>query len=996
MHYLGYSMKRNAILHLIVLLSLFALPATAQQYFFQTFGQREGIPVSTINDIAEDPLGFMWVATEGGGLARFDGVSSTVFTTEDGLPSNYVTSLKSDGGTLLVGTDKGLTSYDGYRFVKRWELPDERVVAITQWNEDWIVVFRRSLYRIDADDEVIRMEIPGEPQLMSVDYTEQSLFIGASDGLWKYTGDEWVKWWDGTNARSIFIIDRTDEESGVQVGASDDVYLVLRKGLAIPNLSTNDDLGSHPDVRDIVLDSRGRWWYGSYQQGLRRYDSRLAEDFRGVKVGEEEGLITPKIRCLHVSSDGRIWIGGLSGLSRLVEPDLYRYTEDDGLLDERVHAVTVSSRGNWWMGGLAGLSKKNKYGEIESFTESSGLPRGLVFDVVESRNGRIYVASEAGLAQWDGSRFRTYGVDAGLGNAFIFDLEPLANGDLAVATTSGIYIFDRGQFSTLDENLTTTAIPRIQEDGEGRLWALDIEGRIMKLERGEWSYAFNEEEMLRIAPATFQVDGEGTLWMGTNGFGLWRLKEGKLDSLSSKEGLLSDNVWSLNVLDNDVWIGTERGIQNIIWNGKWEFGTRVSDARGFGELECNPHAVTRDEESIIFGTNQGVLVAPLRNVEERPSFGVIEITRLDLFFEQPESWEEWSDSIKPWSQVPLNLDLPYDQNYLRFAYSALQVADPLALRYEYRLSPLNQNWTEAEGRREAIYTSVPSGKYTFQVRAFDPLSGKLIESEEYHFEIRRPYWTTWWFYVSVVLVLSGSVYLYIRVRLKRIKERLALEEERNDLERRALRLQMNPHFVFNALDAISGFIFKNEPKEAVKYLNKFAKLMRLMLESSREHMIPLHTEIQLLENYLALEKLRFSGEFESEILLDDEIDTYGYSLPSMMIQPHVENAILHGLRPKGGGLVKVSFEMSNGGIRCVVEDDGIGRRKAAEIREKSGRKHRSLAGEISRRRVELFERTYGGQSAVMTEDLFDEEGVPAGTRVILQLPIQSTDEWEDD
>lgn len=980
----------------IIALTLVAFQVQAQQYFFQTFGQREGIPVSTINDIAEDPLGFMWIATEGGGLARFDGVSSTVFTTENGLPSNYVTSLKSDDGSLLVGTDKGLTAYDGFNFGTRWDLPSERVVAITQWHDDWIIVFRRSLWRIDKDDNIERLEIPGEPELMSVDYTNQSLFVGASDGLWKYSNSEWEKWWNGSNARSIFIIDREDEESGVQVGASDDVYLVLRKGLAIPNLSTNDDLGAHPDVRDIVLDSRGRWWYGSYQQGLRRYDSRLAEDFRGVKVGEEEGLVTPKVRCLHVSSDGRIWIGGLSGLSRLVEPDLYRYTSDDGLIDERVHAVTVSSRGNWWMGGLAGLSRKNKYGEIESFDEASGLPRGLVFDVVESVDGRIYVASEAGLAQWTGTRFRTYGVNTGLGNAFIFDLEPLAEGGLAVATTSGIYLFENGQFTSLDENLSSTAIPRIQEDRNGRLWALDIEGRILYLENGEWEYAFSESEMLRIAPATFQVDEEGTLWMGTNGFGLWRLKNGVLDSLSTKEGLLSDNVWSLNVLNNDVWIGTERGIQNIIWNNGWEFGTRVSDARGFGELECNPHAVTRDDESVIFGTNQGVLVAPLRNVEERPSFGVIEITRLDLYFEQPDSWSDWGDTIKPWSQVPLNLSLPHDQNYLRFTYSALQVADPLALHYEYRLIPLNQTWTDAEGRREAIYTSVPPGKYTFQVRAFDPLSGKVIESEEYHFVIRRPYWTTWWFYLLMFAVVAGSVYLYFRLRLKRIHERLALEEERNDLERRALRLQMNPHFVFNALDAISGFIFKNEPKEAVKYLNKFAKLMRLMLESSREHMIPLHTEIQLLENYLALEKLRFSGEFDTEIVLDEEIDTYGLSLPSMMIQPHVENAILHGLRPKGGGKVTITFEMTDSGVRCIVADNGIGRKKAGEIREKSGRKHRSLAGEISRRRVELFEKTYGGRSAVITEDLHDENGEPSGTRVILQLPLQSTDEWDDD
>ncbi len=981
---------------IVSLLILASCPVVGQQYFFQTFGQEEGIPVSTINDIAEDPLGFMWIATEGGGLARFDGVSAKVFTTDDGLPSNYVTALHYESNLLLIGTDKGIISYNGFAFAEKWDLPNERVVSIVKWGSDWIVVFRRGLWMIDENGVQSELSIPGNPELMSVDYTAQNLFIGASDGLWKYIEGEWVKWYDCSNARSVFITDKEDAESGIQVGAADDVYLVLRQGLAVRNLSVDDNLGEHPDVRDIVLDSRGRWWYGSYQQGLRRYDSRLAEDFRGVKVGVEEGLVTPKIRCLHVSSDGRIWIGGLTGLSRLVEPDLYRYTIEDGLADERIHALSISSTGDWWMGGMAGLSRKDKYGRIESFTSEDGLPRGLVFDVVESSTGSIYVATEAGLALYTGNGFRTYGEDDGLGNAFIFDLEPLSSAELAVATTNGIYLFKNGRFRTLDINLSTTAFSRIQQDNRGRIWALDIEGRILYQENEKWNYAFDEETMLRIVPATFQVDNDGVLWIGTNGNGLWRMEGGRLDSVSASEGLISNNVWSLDISGDDIWIGSERGIQNVLWNNGWEFGTRVSDARGFGELECNPHAVTRGEESIVFGTNQGVLVAPLRNVEDRPSFGVIEMTRVDLYFEQPETWAEWSDSLKPWSQVPLKLRLPYDQNYLRFSYSALQVADPFALRYEYRLSPLNQDWTDGAGRAEAIYTSVPPGKYTFEVRAFDPLSGKILHSEPYNFTIRHPFWATWWFYISVVFAVSGSIFAYIRVRLQRINARLALEEERNDLERRALRLQMNPHFVFNALDAISGFIFKNEPKEAVKYLNNFAKLMRLMLESSREHVIPIHTEIQLLENYLALEKLRFSGQFESEVIIDENLDTYGFAMPSMMVQPHVENSILHGLRPKGEGKVVITFTPMDNALRCVIEDNGIGRQKAGELQANAGRKHQSLAGEISRRRVELFEKTYGGRSAVVTEDLFDESGKPAGTRVTLQLPIQSTDEWDDD
>ncbi|TNE31353.1 MAG: hypothetical protein EP346_01250 [Bacteroidetes bacterium] len=983
---------------LFLLLFCSSLTGIGQQYFFQSYGQKEGIPVSTVNDIAEDELGFMWVATEGGGLARFDGQNSVVYTTENGLPSNYVTSLifRHDKG-LLVGTDKGFRFFNGQTFEDPFNVPSDRVFDMCTHGDSILLVLRRSLVIVLPSGELETLELPDNQEIMSV-ACAKDLFVGASDGLWKYEEGDWVKWWEGRNVRSIFIPENENYSGTIQVGAADDVYLILRKGVGVKNLSSGTlDTEAHPDVRDIVHDNYGRWWYGSYQRGLRRYDASQQDGYRGVTITEEQGLSTPKVRCLFVSSDGRIWIGGLSGLSRLVEPDLFRYTSEDGLGDERVHALCVTRNGDWWMGGLSGLSRKTIKGDFTTYDESDGVPSGLIFDITETQDGDLWIATENGLAKKVGNRFVKYGSTGGLDNAFVFDIDAYANGDLVIATTQGIYRYNGIRFSQIDPNLQSTAISHVQVDEDGQLWALDIEGRILVFDGQDWEYPIREEIMLRISTSTFQVEN-GVLWLATNGHGLWRLEGDRLDSITTTRGLLSDNVWSLDVVDNDAWIGSELGIQNVIWQGGWTFGTRVSEARGFGSMECNPHSVQRSDRSIIFGTNQGLLVAPLRSSHNRDAVGTIRLLRLDLYFQQPEDWGLWTDSISPWTGMPQDLVLPYDQNYLRFAYSAMGVADPNELQYEYKLSPLSEDWVNAEHNTEAIFTSVSPGKYTFEVRAYDPLSGRTLASDVYRFAIKPPFWKTWWFYVLFVAAVVGIVVTYVRVRLSRVRSMLALEEERNDLERRALRLQMNPHFVFNALDAISGFIFKNEPKEAVKYLNSFAKLMRLMLESSREHVIPVHTEIQLLENYLSLEKLRFSGEFDSEIIIDEELDTYGSSMPSMMVQPHIENAILHGLRPKGGGKVTVHFEQTDEGkgLRCVIEDNGVGRKRAAEIRENSGRNHRSLAGEISRRRVELFEKTYGGRSAVIVQDLHDQNGNPSGTRVVLQLPLQNTDEWDDD
>ncbi len=989
MPYLG-AMRALALL---IIACMVSINVWGQQYFFQTFGQEDGIPVSTINDITEDPSGFMWIATEGGGLARFDGTRSEIYNKENGLPSDYVTALLcAEKSKLWIGTDKGLVYYDGFEIHSVDSIPNERVIALIETDGGLAVIQRRSVY-LYSEGTIRLLEVPGNPELLSAAYGN-SLYVGASDGLWKWDDAQWVKWWDGTNVRSIFPTQGSEET--VQVGAEDDVYLVLRQNLAVANLSSDEPGSQYADVRDIVLDKQGRWWYGSYINGLRRYNANKPEGSRGISIGIDEGLSTPKIRCLHVSSDGRIWIGGLTGLSRLVEPDLFKYSSQNGLADERVHSV-YNDNEEWWVGGLSSLTKRTTSGTMQSFGAGEGLPRGLIFDVTRTLDGKLFIATENGLAVQRGAYFRTFGPESGLGNAFIFDLEPLNDGSLGVATTTGIYRFRNNRFESIDENLISTAITRIREGEDGSLWAMDLEGRIMVLADDKWSYALSEDIMRRISPATFEVDDNGVLWMGTNGHGLWRLQGDILDSISQSEGLLSNNVWSLIVNDNDVWIGTELGIQNVTWNEQFRPGKRITQARGIGTIECNLHATARTAESVLFGTNTGLIVVPLAVNSDVSSSGHIELTGLELYFEQPDSWSDFASSTKAWTGMPQELELPYDQNYLRFTYSGLGIADPGMLQYEYRLSPANEDWIDAENRTEANYTSVAPGKYFFEVRAFDPLSGDQIYSEAFPFEIHAPFWKKWWFYVLLVLAIGGGVTSYVRVRLKRIQDRLDLEEERNELERRALRLQMNPHFVFNALDAISGFIFKNEPKEAVQYLNNFAKLMRLMLESSREPVIPVSTEIQLLENYLALEQLRFSGSFDAEVIVDEELDTFGCSMPSMMVQPHVENAILHGLRPKGSGKVIIRFVAEDeDSIICTVEDNGVGRARAAEIQENSGRKHRSLAGEISRRRVELFERTFGGRSAVETEDLYDDAGKATGTRITLHLPLKSTDEWDED
>jgi LytS/YehU family sensor histidine kinase len=212
------------------------------------------------------------------------------------------------------------------------------------------------------------------------------------------------------------------------------------------------------------------------------------------------------------------------------------------------------------------------------------------------------------------------------------------------------------------------------------------------------------------------------------------------------------------------------------------------------------------------------------------------------------------------------------------------------------------------------------------------------------------------------------------------------------LQLKALRAQMNPHFLFNALNSIQNYITSNEVTNAAKYLARFAKLMRQSLEYSDLEVVSLEKEIAFLSDYLYInEKLRFEDRLSYKIIVDDEIEEDITGVPTMIVQPYVENAIEHGLRNKESGNIRVDFSLYNEDtILCVVEDDGIGRDKARQMHLNDGRykNHRSRGTAITEQRLQLLYNSREKKVYVHTIDLRDEEtGEALGTRVEIKIPI---------
>jgi tetratricopeptide (TPR) repeat protein len=242
-------------------------------------------------------------------------------------------------------------------------------------------------------------------------------------------------------------------------------------------------------------------------------------------------------------------------------------------------------------------------------------------------------------------------------------------------------------------------------------------------------------------------------------------------------------------------------------------------------------------------------------------------------------------------------------------------------------------------------------------------------------------------FFAVLLALLASGITFLVYNWKQLKKTLTLEKELAIYEQKALHLQMNPHFIFNCLGSISSFIVQNSTDAAIKYLAKFSKLMRLTLEYSKETLIPIDKEIESLQNYLELEQLRFNNNFSFTIIKSKDIED-DVALPPLLLQPFVENAIIHGMNPKvTTGTIDVAFKIQDESLVCTIIDNGVGINKSKAQKANLVAMHKSMALDITQKRLEMMETATSQKSKVSIKEL-NENGKILGTKVVLSLPLQ--------
>ena len=263
------------------------------------------------------------------------------------------------------------------------------------------------------------------------------------------------------------------------------------------------------------------------------------------------------------------------------------------------------------------------------------------------------------------------------------------------------------------------------------------------------------------------------------------------------------------------------------------------------------------------------------------------------------------------------------------------------------------------------------------------------ELELLSMKLQRNQLIFWVMIGGFLMIASVATLLINRSRFKSRQRIAAMNHTISELNQTNLRQQMNPHFIFNTLNSIQYYVFQNDKISSNNYMTKFASLIRKTLENSRYTEISIKEELDALHLYLELEELRFKEKFDWTIRVDEEIDTLAFKIPTMLIQPYVENAITHGLMNKenGKGFLQVELQLQGDQIICMIEDNGIGRAKAVEIRQQKNNNHKSLGTNITESRLKLVNELYGKSMKVVFTDLMDASQEPAGTRVEINIPL---------
>jgi len=335
--------------------------------------------------------------------------------------------------------------------------------------------------------------------------------------------------------------------------------------------------------------------------------------------------------------------------------------------------------------------------------------------------------------------------------------------------------------------------------------------------------------------------------------------------------------------------------------------------------------------------------------------------------------------------------LRHNDNDITFSFSVPEFIFPERVEYAYKVDGVDRNWRYTSFlQHKFTYYNLNPGTYVIQVKAQYQGGSWEAPVSKFTFTVKNPYWKEWWFISFVIILVVGLVYFAYKIRINTVRKteqnRLRHEMVIRDMEAQALRAQMNPHFIFNCLNSIKVLIQDKENEKGILYLTTFSKLIRTLFNNADKKEITLFDEVETCKYYLQLESMRFDSRFAYMVNIDPQIDLKSVTVPALVIQPFIENAIWHGIMPRAkGGTVTLSVRNINKTVQIEIDDNGIGREASRQNKNSSGAEHQSKGVGLTEARLKLDNLLNQRDAQIKITDKKDIHGEPLGTNVLIIL-----------
>lgn len=1032
----------------IIVFFLFLLTSLHAQYnnkyIFRHLDQTDGLLHTMVKGIGQDTDGYMWILTWNG-LQRFDGSrfvnypeitnqftlgtfhdgelfvdalgkSIWVFTSEKikklDLTSFSISTISthdflegklqhptyqytneeqetwfiSESGAMVFDKDQKeigafFNSHPGQNNLNSMTLRDPETGDVLSHNFRHFLIADSNSHRIYASSD----SLPEHPLLRQLQHQFGNtnkiryMLLDSYHNLWIST---WTKWllrynMDTKELTTYSLKDIVKRETGV-------------------DSSVNTLL-----INAMYEDRQKNLWLATEYAGLLRYE-REKDDFTYITSDEKlsNGLkYNFIILSIFQDRDDNLWLGTDRGISifnpyRNYFQSIHHVDGDKASLPKHViNDVIETLQGEilvaTWGGGITVYDSEWNFIRNVHFPDPSELD--LVWSFVRLDDGTIWAGTQNGYIHVYNPVKKTFKTMQPIETSFstITAMAKDPHGNILIGLNNGkmaVWRKSEDRFYKYNDSRATFSFPPtnvidIEIDHMGRCWATTATGLLLfDSDRHAYSRVYRLDSLENFSEVSFEGItwyNDSTLLVGTiyKGVYFFNINTGVFSRPPMDESFNATSVYAIQKDHaGNIWLTTNFNIikfkpdfsQYTLFKIDHSIAKSSFDANSFYELNDGRWVTFTSAELVCFDPGT-IGVDTVKQLQ-------VEICGFNVFDKKMH--------IDSFLESRAAIVLPHTQNFISIEFSALKYTDIQQINYYYRLTGVDKKWIHTTDKQFADYTDLKPGEYIFEVKADNGDSASPVTT--FTIIITPPWWGTWWFRSLSLLALGSLMYGFVRNRFTTMRKEAELKHRIVETEMMALRSQMNPHFIFNCINSIDAMIQSNDKYKATVYLNKFAKLIRNVLDSSTQNKIPLSKDMETLQLYIDLELFRHQNKFSATVTADEELLQNDYKVPPLIVQPYVENAILHGLHHKMDrqGRLTVTVAKKEELIIYVIEDNGVGRKHNGADTKKE---RRGYGLQISSDRIRLFNNEE--MASVVITDL-KTDGVSAGTRVEVHLKIQ--------